>query len=76
MATCARQLGMDYESVKLWDEDYNHLYRKLKLPQFQKFVLNDPHGEIGGHCVTQNAHLLSETFPEDMLDFITEMEIK
>lgn len=71
----ADTLGMDYELMKEWNHDYNSLYQSLKLPQFQKFILDPPQSKIGGHCVTQNAELLNGQFPHEMLRLIREMKI-
>jgi hypothetical protein len=73
-ARLAEMIGMDYALTKAWNKDYNQLYNKLELNQFQKFILDPPNGVIGGHCVTQNAHLLAEQFPNIMLDLIIDME--
>ena len=70
----AKKLGMDYEYVKEFDRNYNDLYAKLNRPHFRRYVLDPPNGKIGGHCVTSNAKLLNEDFPDDMLDMIEEME--
>lgn len=37
---------------------YNRGYNKLKMPQFQKYILEHREGPIGGHCIMQNAELL------------------
>lgn len=68
-------LGMDYELMTEWNRTYNDLYRSLRLPDFQKFVLDPPGGKIGGHCITQNAELLHGQFPHEMLRMIREMKV-
>lgn len=74
-AEVAEQIGMPYELTKDWNLEYNRLYRELGLGRrFQKFVLDAPGGKIGGHCVVPNAKLLNETFSDDMLEMIEEME--
>lgn len=37
---------------------YNKGYKELGYPQFTKYDLEHQDGEIGGHCVVQNAELL------------------
>jgi hypothetical protein len=76
-ARLAEMIGMDYELAKEWNRDYNKLYRELDIvTRFQKFVHDPPNGVIGGHCVTQNAHILLKQFPNIMLDLIIDMEQK
>lgn len=68
------EIGADFELSKQWDKDYNELYWNLHMPQFQKFVLDAPDGVIGGHCIRENAALLEEDYPDDVLDLILEMK--
>lgn len=68
------EVGGDYELSKQWDKDYNELYRALKMPQFQKYVLDPPGGRIGGHCVRENAMILQEDYDDDILDLIVGMK--
>lgn len=74
MSDCAKELDMNYEYVKEFDEDYNDLYAKLHLSQYRKYVLDSPNNEIGGHCVVPNAKLLDQQFSSDLLDEIIAME--
>lgn len=60
-------LGMDFNLVKGFDEDYNELYRELGMPQFQRYILSPPEGNIGGHCVVPNARLLDAQYPSIFL---------
>lgn len=69
-----QKLDMPHEMAKTWDKAYNSLYKKLKFPQFRKFVVDPPEGKIGGHCVVPNAKLLNDQFPSALLDMIKEME--
>ena len=70
----ADSIGMDYDLCMLWNGDYNHLYQQLGMPQFQKFVLTPPNGVCGGHCVRENSILLSEQYPDTMLERINAMK--
>ena len=69
-------VGMNFSMIKQFDEDYNNLYYDLGYPQFQRYILDPPNGEIGGHCVTQNAELLDKQFPHPMLKAIKKMRKK
>jgi hypothetical protein len=69
-------LGMDFKANKDFDEDYNRLYRKLGLSQFQRYILDPPNGEIGGHCVVPNAELLDEQYPNPLLKLIKKFKKK
>lgn len=67
----ADSLGMDYGLTKQFNEDYNWLY--VDDNRFQKFVLDAPDGPKGGHCVTPNAVLLDERFPNVMVKVVAEL---
>lgn len=70
-AKVARELGMDYELTKEWNREYNKLYKSLGLEKrFQKFVLDEPVGPIGGHCVGPNAAILTEQFPDPLVAIV------
>lgn len=75
-ARTAEAIGMDYKLLKDFDKDYNKLYHNLSMPWAQRYVLNDPAGKIGGHCVVPNAKLLDKQFPCEMLKMIIAMEVK
>lgn len=71
----ADHMHMPYDYMKEWNEEYNRLYRNLALDKkFQKFVLDPPEGKKGGHCVTPNARLLHEQFPNEMVRIVGEIE--
>lgn len=70
----AQELGMSHIIAKNWDKNYNKLYKKLKFPQFRKYVLDAPEGKIGGHCVVPNAELLDEQYPSELLKMIKGMQ--
>jgi len=60
-------LSMDYELVRLWDESYNDLYQELGYPEYQRYILEPPEGDIGGHCVVPNARILDKQYPSPFL---------
>lgn len=74
VASVGKELGMPHEAAKDWDKAYNKLYKKLRFPQFRKYVLDAPEGKVGGHCVVPNAELLDVQFPNDMLKMIKGMK--
>jgi hypothetical protein len=63
----ADKLDMNFELVREFDTDYNKLYKKLDLPQFQRYILDAPVNKIGGHCVVPNALILDKQFPSVFL---------
>lgn len=69
----ADELGMPYELTKLWNEDYNRLYRNLGIDWAKKYTLNPPDGPKGGHCVTPNARILQEQYPNDLVKIVGEL---
>lgn len=75
-AETARSIGMDFHLLKDFDKDYNRLYRHLGMPWAQRYILDDPAGKIGGHCVVPNAKLLDNQFPSDLLKKIIDMEVQ
>lgn len=71
----AEALGMPYVLTKEWNGVYNKLYRDLGLEKrFQKFILDSPKGPKGGHCVTPNARLLYEQYPDELVRIVGELE--
>lgn len=75
-ASVATELKMDFEFIKEFDKDYNKLYHNLGMDWAQRYILDDPKGKIGGHCVVPNAKILQEQFPTRMLDRVIAMEDK
>lgn len=69
----ADSLGMDYVAMKQFNIDYNNLYQRLGMLQFQKYILDPPDGPKGGHCVTPNARLLDEQYPNAMTKIVGEL---
>ena len=74
-ASVARDIDMPYELLNDYDRDYNDLYRILSKggSDMQRYILSDPEGFIGGHCVVPNAELLQEQYPHNMLLDIIEL---
>lgn len=66
------ELGMPYEWVRLFDRDYNDLYKSLGLDCFQRYLLEPPRGKISGHCVRPNAEILNKQYPSFFLKAIIE----
>lgn len=75
-ASVAKDIGMEFNALKQFDEDYNELYAVLGYPQFKRYVLDPPYGSIGGHCVVPNAELLDKQYPSPMLKLIKKMRGK
>lgn len=70
----AEKLGMEKDLMREFDKDYNKLYHNLQMDWAQRYILGDPHGKIGGHCVVPNAELLDKQFPSELLKMIKEMK--
>lgn len=71
-----KKLNANPQIIKDFDMDYNRLYQDLRLPQFQRYILDPPNGEIGGHCVVPNAELLNAQYPNVLLQEIIKMKPK
>jgi len=69
----ADEIGMDFNLIKDFDNDYNNLYRELGMGEYQRYILNPPNGKIGGHCVVPNAEILDKQFPNNLLKMIVKM---
>ncbi len=70
-AQVAESIKMSYELTKDWNSDYNELYDDD--PRFQKFILDPPAGQIGGHCVVPNVDILEPKYPHKILEIIKEV---
>ncbi|MFA4834912.1 MAG: hypothetical protein WC749_02405 [Dehalococcoidia bacterium] len=57
------ELCINYRYVKQFNLDYNILYKKLGLPKYQRYILDPPEGNTGGHCIVPNARILDEQYP-------------
>jgi hypothetical protein len=75
-ATVTKELGMDFSAVKQFDLDYNNLYQRMGMLQFQRYILDPPEGKIGGHCLVPNAKVLNGQFPSKLLEMVIAMEVK
>lgn len=73
-AKVSEKLGMDFSANRQYDMDYNELYKRLNMPQYQRYILEPPEGKIGGHCVVPNAGLLDEQYPNEILKMIGKMK--
>ena len=71
-AEVAQKIDMPYDLIKIFDRDYNDLYRYLNNGGLDtgRYVLDDPYAKIGGHCVVSNAKILNDQFPDTMLEEI------
>ena len=63
----ADSLKMDFTLLKDFDTDYNDLYQELGMPWAQRYILDAPDNGLGGHCLIENAVLLDEQYPSNML---------
>lgn len=69
----ADAIGMDYVATKQWNLDYNNLYQRVGMPWASKYILDAPEGPKGGHCVTPNAKLLYEQYPDEIVKIVGEL---
>jgi hypothetical protein len=68
-----KDIGMDYGKFNVYNGCYNSLYDMLGMAQFKRYLLNPPDGKKGGHCVTSNAKILQEQYPDIIVDVIAEV---
>ena len=64
---------MDYSATRQWNLDYNELYNRLGMKWAKKYILDPPVGKKGGHCVTPNAKLLYDQYPDEMVKIVGEL---
>ena len=62
------------QAMTMYNQTYNEGYATLDKRNVIRPVLTPPPGKIGGHCVVENAELLSKQFSSPILDFITMYE--
>ena len=72
-AAICDDIYLGYERVQQWDEWYNALYADLGLARFTRPILDAPEGAKGGHCVTPNAKLLNEQYPDELVARVAEV---
>jgi UDP-N-acetyl-D-mannosaminuronate dehydrogenase len=66
------KFGANFEQVMTaYNHSYNEGYTKLGKPNVVRPVLSPPLDGIGGHCVVENAELLSKQFDSLALKLIT-----
>jgi hypothetical protein len=65
------KFGANFDQVMTtYNQTYNEGYTTLGKSNVVRPVLSAPAGGIGGHCVVENAELLSKQFVSPALDFI------
>jgi hypothetical protein len=69
----AKMIGMDYDRIMEYDSDYNALNRAMGVPEYQRYILHAPLGNIGGHCIIPNAILLHKWWPSWITEIILKM---
>lgn len=69
----ADEIGMKFGLTKKWNKDYNKLYHNLGLDWAQKYILDAPAGPKGGHCVTPNARILYQHYPDELVKIVGEL---
>ena len=63
----ADKLNMPFGHIIEFDEMYNQLYKDLEMPEYSRYILTPPEGNLGGHCVMPNAKLLDKQHPSIFL---------
>ena len=77
MKKLCNKYGIDFEkAVTDFNQTYNEGYKKLGKPNVVRPVLYPPKGEIGGHCVIENAEILKKHFNNQALDLILKYKPK
>jgi hypothetical protein len=71
---CCDKIGMDYNEVIAFNTAYNQLYKLMGMQNFQRYILTPPEGAKQGHCVTPNAKILAEQFPNAIADIVAEVK--
>jgi len=65
------EVGVDFEeTVTNFNETYNDGYTELGKTNVVRPILIPPNGKIGGHCIIQNAEILSEICDSTALQLI------
>jgi len=63
-------IGLDYNAIKTFNMAYNQLYKTMGMPNYQRYILDAPKGNLGGHCVTNNSLILNKQYPSIFLEEI------
>jgi hypothetical protein len=71
-ADVCKKLGLKFEATKDWDAWVNNIYKQLGEPWATRYILDAPKGPKGGHCVTPNAKILQEQYPNKMVKIVSE----
>lgn len=71
-----KSIGMDYDNINTYNAYYTNLYAEMNMPQFARYLLTPPSGSKGGHCITNNAKILREQFPDILIDVVAEVKLK
>ena len=69
MEKMCEKYGADMEYVWGWHNFYNEGYKRLGMAHFSRSLLKPMPGEIGGHCVINNAKLMPD---EPMMKYLLE----
>jgi UDP-N-acetyl-D-mannosaminuronate dehydrogenase len=70
----ANKLGADINMFLFFEADYNSGYDKLNQGNMKRPLLYG--GLIGGHCVMQNADIINEQAPSEMINWMRFSNIK
>lgn len=66
-----QKLGLDFDIVYTdCNKTYNEGYERLGFPQFKKYILEHRDGNLGGHCIQNNASILFEDYKSPMAEFV------
>ena len=65
----AKNIGMNYDNIKMYDREYNRSNDKFGRPEYQRYVLDAPEGQIDGGII-QNIPYLHMKFPHPFIGFI------
>ena len=65
------KMNISYEHVKDYNRNYNELYEYLPRPNIKRYILDPPDKDgIKGHCILENAVILNELYPNNLLTSI------
>jgi len=70
------QYSVNYESVKFYNRAYNRLYSSMIIDNpYQRYILDPPKGNIGGHCILQNLPLLKKSINNDFIKILEDNNV-